>query len=226
MSDPHPPQRDTPPPDADGVRVQERAGPRRRIGVGVVVALVLVVGVGTFLARPGGDGGPGGNAPPAIGVDAADARDALARSDAPSAAPRGGRGTARAPIDPNDLASYAVPGTPEPTMAEVIQRLHAAGIRTGLGAFNPPGTSPPLTGLAVPEDFPLPEGYVRHYQATDDGQRIEPILMYSPDFEFLDANGHPIPIPEDRVVPPHLAPPGLPLRMVRIPPPQTNGGRS
>ncbi len=66
-------------------------------------------------------------------------------------------------------------------MNEVIDRLHQAGIRTGLGAFNPPGTRPPLIGLAVPEDFVLPPGYLRHHQATDDGQRIEAILMFDPD---------------------------------------------
>jgi len=69
----------------------------------------------------------------------------------------------------------------------------------------------------VPEDFELPEGYVRHYQATDDGQRIEPILMFSPDYQFLDASRRPIAIPEDRVVPPELAPPGLPMRRIVIP---------
>ena len=108
-------------------------------------------------------------------------------------------------------------------MAEVIEGLHEAGIRTGLGAFNPPGTSPPLVGLAVPEDFPLPEGYVRHYQATDDGQRIEPILMFSPEYQFFDAAGRPIRIPDDRVVPRELAPPGLPIRLIEIPPPQASG---
>ena len=52
-------------------------------------------------------------------------------------------------------------------------------------AIPPPGTRPPLVGLAVPEDFALPEGYVRHHQATDDGQRIEAILMFSPDRQFV-----------------------------------------
>ena len=75
-----------------------------------------------------------------------------------------------------------------------------------------------LTGLAVPEDFPLPEGYVRHYQATDDGQRIEPILMFSPDRPRRDASGRPLLGREERVVPPELAPPGLPLRLIVIPP--------
>ena len=125
--------------------------------------------------------------------------------------------------DPNgdltpDISDYVNKGE-RPTMAEVIDRLHQAGVTGGLAAFSPPGTRPPLIGLAVPEDFPLPEGYVRHYQATDDGQRIEPILMFSPDHEFVDAANQPIAIPKDRVVPPELAPPGLPIRRVVIPAP-------
>jgi hypothetical protein len=125
--------------------------------------------------------------------------------------------------DPNgdqtpDISDYVNKGE-RPTMAEVIDRLQQAGVTGGLAAFSPPGTRPPLIGLVVPEDFPLPEGYVRHYQATDDGQRIEPILMFSPDHEFVDAANRPIAIPKDRVVPPELAPPGLPIRRVVIPAP-------
>jgi hypothetical protein len=117
-----------------------------------------------------------------------------------------------------DLADY-VNDREHPPMAEVIERLHMAGVHTGLGAFSPPGTRPALVGLAVPEGFVLPEGYVRHYQATDDGQRIEPILMFAPDYQFVDAAGRPIAIPDDRVVPPELALPGLPIRRVSIPAP-------
>jgi hypothetical protein len=125
--------------------------------------------------------------------------------------------------DPNgdqtpDLADYVNPGE-KPTMTEVITRLHEAGVHTGLGAFNPPGTKPPLIGLAVPEGFALPPGYVRHYQATDDGQRIEPILMFAPDYQPTTADGRPVPMPRDRVVPPELAPPGLPIRRIAVPPP-------
>lgn len=112
-----------------------------------------------------------------------------------------------------------------PTMAEVIERLHQAGEYGGLGAFSPPGTRPPLVGLAVPEGFALPEGYVRHYQATDDGQRIEAILMFAPDKQLVDARGNPIPMPADRVVPPELAPPGLPMRRIEIPPPAPEPGK-
>jgi hypothetical protein len=120
--------------------------------------------------------------------------------------------------DPDDLASYFQPGDPEPTGAQVIEALQQAGVRTGLGAFNPPGTSPPLIGLAVPEGYELPQGYVRHHQVTDEGVPIEPILMFSPDFVLRDARGRPIAMPTDRVVPPALAPPGMPQRQIRIPP--------
>jgi hypothetical protein len=116
---------------------------------------------------------------------------------------------------PDDLATYVRPGDPEPTGAEVITALQQSGVRTGLGAFNPPGTSPPLDGLAVPDDFDVPEGYVRHHQVTDEGVPIEPILMFSPGVTLRDASGQAVAIPADRVVPPELAPPGLPLRWVR-----------
>jgi hypothetical protein len=66
---------------------------------------------------------------------------------------------------------------------------------------------------------------VRHYQATDDGQRIEPILMFAPDRPFFDAAGNPVVIPQDRVVPPELAPPGMGVRFIRIPAPAAEPGR-
>ena len=129
-----------------------------------------------------------------------------------------------ADADPTpDLSSYVARGE-KPTMNEVIERLHQVGVHTGLGAFSPPGTRPPLVGLAVPEDFVLPQGYVRHHQATDDGQRIEAILMYAPDHQFFDAANRPIEIPKDRVVPPELAPPGLPIRRIVIPAPTAPAG--
>jgi hypothetical protein len=121
-----------------------------------------------------------------------------------------------------DLGDYLNPGE-APPMAEVIARLHAAGVSGGLGAFQPPGTRPPLIGLAVPDDYVLPEGYVRHHQATDDGQRIEPILMYSPDHRWYDAAGRPLPLPASRVVPLEHAPPGLSIRQIVLPPPAEPG---
>jgi hypothetical protein len=118
-----------------------------------------------------------------------------------------------------DLTVYLNPGE-TPSMNEVIERLHRAGVTTGVAAFNPPGTKPALVGLAVPDDFALPAGYVRHHQSTDDGQAIEPILMYAPDHpRFVDAAGQPIGRARDRVVPPEQAPPGLPLRHIVLPAP-------
>lgn len=122
-----------------------------------------------------------------------------------------------------DLADHVNAGE-RPTMAEVIERLRANGVTGGLAAFSPPGTRPPLIGLAVPEDFPLPPGYVRHHQVTDDGQRIEPVLMYSPFVAAVaDAAGRAVVVPEDRVVPPEAAPAGLPIRRIVVPPPVEPG---
>lgn len=121
-----------------------------------------------------------------------------------------------------DLADVLNPGE-LPSMAEVIARLNAAGVFSGLGAFQPPGTRPPLIGLAVPEGFELPPGYVRHHQATDDGQRIEAILMFAPDAVWVDAQGRAVALPPDRVVPPEMAPPGLPIRRIVVPAPLDGG---
>lgn len=85
---------------------------------------------------------------------------------------------------------------------------------SGMMLFPAPGTDPIKKGIIVPEDFELPPGYVRHYQATDDGERVPAILMFSPDHPPLDANGQPLKVPEDGIVPPELAPPGLPIRML------------
>ncbi|GAB2499400.1 hypothetical protein [Arenimonas alkanexedens] len=211
----------TPPsdPDGDGVRVVRKAGTAGRsllFGLAVAVFLIAALAGGwRLLAIP--------SAPPTpdIAGDAAEATEptapvAMARARAALAADAV---VEELPSnDPNDIASYFRPGDPEPTGAELIGALHDVGIRTGIGAFNPPGTSPPLEGLAVPEDYPLPDGYVRHHQFSDEGVAIEPILMFAPDFVLYDANGRPIAMPTDRVVPPELAPPDLPVRRVRIPP--------
>ena len=189
----------------------------RRVAAGA--ALIAGVALASWLLWPRPP-----SAPPADA--AADAPAPAAPAPAASPRPAAVPAPAAAPGDPavegRDLADVLrlAPGEPVPSMGQVIARLRAEGIRTGLAAFNPPGTSPPLVGLAVPEDFPLPEGYVRHHQVTDDGQPIEPILMFSPDYAFYDAQGRPLPIPPDRVVPPQWAPPGLPLRWITIPPPR------
>jgi hypothetical protein len=207
------------------------------IAVGVVaggVAFLLWPGAapepapaGAAPAAGSGTAGGGAAAPPQplahAATPAADPVRAVPTPPVAAAAPRAASAAQEPDNDPTpDLRAYLNPGE-VPTMAEVIERLHLAGIHSGLGAFPPPGTRPPLVGLAVPEDFVLPEGYVRHHQATDDGQRIEAILMFSPDHAFVAADGTPIAVPEDRVVPPALAPPGLPIRQIVIPAPVDAG---
>lgn len=186
----------------------------------LVAALLLAVGAASlafflwYFGRPAVTP----QATPAASAPAARAPLAATGPAAPTVA-RAPQAAAEGDADPTrDLSHYVMRGE-KPTMGEVIKRLHEQGIHTGLGAFNPPGTNPPKVGLAVPQDFVLPQGYVRHHQVTDDGQPIEPILMFAPDFQLYDAANRPIAMPQDRVVPPELAPQGLPLRRIVIPPP-------
>jgi len=135
-----------------------------------------------------------------------------------------GSATNRAPANPpSDAAGDRAPDSAaaeqqhrrlESLARDVIEGLKASGETGGLAAFPPPGTVPVKIGLVVPDDFELPQGYIRYYQITDDGARLEPILMFSPDYEFVDANGAPLTVPKDGVVPPEMAPPGLPQRML------------
>lgn len=97
---------------------------------------------------------------------------------------------------------------------------------TGMALFPPPGTNPPKPGIVVPDDFELPPGYMRYYQTTDDGRSLAPILAFHPDYEFVDENGQPVEIPKDRVVPPEMAPPGLPIRILEVPEPHYPTGPS
>lgn len=218
------PSNATPPESGgDGVRTSS-TGRRGRASLYKALALVLVVGAGGYFVTQHRDASANGDkttdepAPPPE-TAAASPRPVTAR-------PAQSKGLEHLDLAEWNEAGYIKPGDPVPTGAEVIERLHEAGIHSGLGAFNPPGTSPPLVGLAVPPDFPLPPGYVRHHQTTDDGQDIEAILMFSPDFEFFDAAGNPVPIPENRVVPPAWAPPGLPIRTIEIPRPLDPGRTS
>jgi len=220
--------------DGDGIRIIEHGGSRAALFYKVLAVILVVCFAAYFLnsvIRSASQDST--NSPSSESVSDNDISSenemtqsnasASNRSDGIITARSAGHSTSNDPNDPNDLANYVAPGQ-APRMEEVIQRLNDAGVYTGIGAFNPPGTSPPMIGLAVPEDYVLPEGYVRHYQATDDGQRIEPILMYSPDYVFFDSNGVAITIPENRVVPDNRAPPGLVIRPIQIPEPLEPGG--
>ncbi|MBJ7312545.1 hypothetical protein ACFOLJ_22675 [Rugamonas sp. CCM 8940] len=194
---------------------------RSRPGYLAIALLLAVGGVGLlwFLAMPSDSGAAAASAAAPAAASTTAAVAPVPAPAVPAAMVRPPPAAPEGDADPTrDLKSYVSRGE-TPSMGEVIERLHERGVHTGLGAFSPPGTRPPLVGLAVPEDFALPQGYVRHHQATDDGQRIEAILMFAPDFQLYDAAKQPIAMPADRVVPPELAPPGLPIRRIVLPTP-------
>ncbi len=120
-------------------------------------------------------------------------------------------------------AAAVVDATPAPAAAPVFDATPAPAPETdsdqpsGIALFPPPGTNPIRRGIIVPDGFELPPGYVRHYQTTDDGYQLPPILMFDEDYRPVDEHGEPIPLPEDRVVPPEMAPPGLPVQMLDVP---------
>lgn len=119
------------------------------------------------------------------------------------------------------------PGREQPRgidAAEYIQKLRDMGYTDGIAAFPPPGTNPPRAGVIVPDDYELPPGYERYHQSTDDGRPLAPILRFSPDYDFVDADGNPIAMPEDRIVPPDLIPDDLPLEMLDPENPAPAGG--
>lgn len=223
--------------DGDGVRVIRERRPvlPAKTVVKLLAATVVAAGIAMLLLSPRSSRTAterrGGADTASVAVAAAETRVASPAARITATPPRAPQrhtavqamSGARNPDDlpsgaPDDIATYVSPTDPVPTMTEVIQALHDMGDHTGIGAFNPPGTSPPLVGLAVPADFELPQGYVRHHQVTDEGEPLEAILMFSPDGAFVDASGREITIPADRVVPPEMAPPGLPIREITIPP--------
>ncbi len=222
-------QQHTPPSDkdGDGVRVTAKAsgGPRYLWLYALLALMAVAAGVAYLMSRPRPTQAPAvtptqapaGEARRVLTVAPRVVDPAITARD-PTPAPLEIPNELRS-LDPDDVAAYIRPGDPAPTAAELIEALRHAGIHSGIAAFNPPGTSPPLPGLAAPENIELPEGYVRHHQVTDDGEPIEPILMFSPDFDFYDAGGRPVAIPDNRVVTPELAPPGFPIRQVEIPSP-------
>ncbi|MFP2929405.1 hypothetical protein ACLESO_30250 [Pyxidicoccus sp. 3LG] len=127
---------------------------------------------------------------------------------------------ARAPV-PRPVAPRPQPvATPAPELAENVAPVEEPEPPytgpTGTQLYRP-GTKPIKRGIVVPEDFELPSGYVRHYQSTDNGERVAAILMFHPDYSPKDESGQDIPLPENRVVPAEMAPPGLPIQMLQLP---------
>lgn len=204
--------------DRDGLRISDSPDRRKRtwIFAGIVAALALALGLA--VAWSGGE-------------DVAAVANATPAPSPPAAAPSGPAAPRAVPVrraqDEADAARSA-DAPPEPVASEPDAEpdsepdftLPIPGAEpTGIALFPKPGTDPPKVGILVPDDFELPPGFIRHHQATDDGQELAPILMFHPDFDFVDANGDPIELPESRVVPPELAPTGLEIELLELPEP-------
>lgn len=212
--------------DRDGVvEVRDQQGDRtRQIVVGLLVALAVVgiaVKIRERLAPT-----PAPSRAASTGAEATSKRAARAASKraAPipvAAAPQpNGPGAAQpdeqaaSPSSSSSSSSFAPDeaSAPEGLVADAPPQ---AG--EGIAAFPAPGTKRIKPGIIVPEDFPLPPGYVRHYQTTDKGQMLPAILTFHPDHPPIGADGHPVAVPPDRVVPPDQVPAGLPIHLLEVP---------
>ncbi len=120
----------------------------------------------------------------------------------------------RAPAQPFDPA----PAEPAPA-TEPLAVAEEPDEGPGGMQLYPPNAKPIRRGLVVPDGFVLPPGYVRHFQANDDGTLLPPILTFHPDFQPVDDAGRPLKVAEGRVVPPELAPPGFPVKQLEVPAP-------
>jgi hypothetical protein len=204
--------------DSDGVvRVEQRraGGATWVLGLGIAITCVcLGLSAWMFFDKPEAESLPelSMSEPPPV------------ESSAPAPVPARPAGRPTKPVKP--AAAPALPkhlqeqmeAVPEEVLAQLPEGLYEMPKPgegpTGMMLFPAPGTDPLKKGIIVPEDFELPPGYVRHYQATDDGEQLPAILMFSPDKPPLDANGQPMQVPENGIVPPELAPPGMPVQML------------
>ncbi|HTE50091.1 MAG TPA: hypothetical protein VK698_04405 [Kofleriaceae bacterium] len=191
--------------DADGVVRIDHPRSRARILAGAGLVVVVAAVAWLFVSVRGERGSKRPSVGPTAGAAAAPGRVPIR-----FAAPSGGAATDGASDTDHEGAAER----------EVyLNQIDRTGLpREGIHAFNQPGTKPIKGGILVPDGYQLPPGYMRHYQTTDDGEPVAPILVFHPDYHPVDASGQPIPLPEDRVVPPELAPPGMPLQALEPPP--------
>ena len=156
--------------DGDGVKVVEVAGVRRGVWL-LVLALLLAGAAGVLALRL------------ALRERRARGRDRAASTPAVAAAPSAPPSAARrAPRRRAHRASGAGAAPPRACRRRRTPRCRPRSHPlpafpdepsdgpSGIALFPPLGTDPLKRGILVPEDFELPEGYVRHYQATDDGE--------------------------------------------------------
>jgi hypothetical protein len=222
--------------DADGVRMQTSGV---RPGVWLVVLALALVGAIVVFVRPSRRSADESTAQVAPAGKVA--LNVSGRAQPKSAAMKPQHPQAPAPTQPLRSAVRLVPkaaSRPAPVAVGAVEPQPVAPAEpepaapdegkapedelggdqlTGIALFPPPGTKPILRGFVVPDNFEVPEGYVKHYQTTDRGQQLAPILMFHPDYQLVDENGQPIPMPKDRVVPRELLPPGMPDQILEVP---------
>jgi hypothetical protein len=200
--------------DRDGVKITETAGVRPSIWLSAI--LIGAIAIALLALRPTRQTdapeeiGSNGSAVPAAAVDPPRRAQPPKFRPIRRAEPR--EEPARAPVEAGRESAQPAAENPGDTAAALDAEAPA-----GIAVFPPPGTDPIKRGLIVPDDFELPPGYVRHYQATDDGQRLPAILMFHPDYDWVDADGNPLDVPADHIVPAELAPAGLPLQTLDVP---------
>jgi hypothetical protein len=199
---------------ADGVTIASAPGARKPFVWLVAAAALVLLAALIWSGPPRTAREPVATPPPVV-----------ARADAPPPAqPIRAAKPALRPVraleplvqDTGARAPLAPPSVPVPPAGDAP----AGTLPSGIGLFPPPGTEPPKQGIIVPDGFELPEGYVRHYQVTDDGQELAPILMFHPDYDWVDELGNHQAVSPDGVVPPELAPEGLPIEMLELPEPE------
>lgn len=174
--------------------------PWRFFGLGLVA--IALLGAGAWLAL---DLAQGGAVIPA---------DPVALAAGPASSPPSRPSLPASTARPTPTVHPQRPEPPDERPPEAVPPFDGP---TGLAAFPPMGTKPIQRGIVVPEGFELPPGYLRHYQTTDGGEQLPPILKFHPDYTPSDAAGNPVPLPKDRVVPAELAPPGLPIQYLEAP---------
>jgi hypothetical protein len=233
------PQRGGPSPDPDGVRVvyDERKGLRS----GVLLAAIVVPSVFAALLFLRSEDQPAPTlvvAPRERAAAVTESAGTSGRDGGSGAAEKAAVRTGTNPAPPVRRAvvrrqpNWDVVGTssnlersaeageekrPEMEARDFIAALRERGETAGLAAFSPPGTRPPRSGVIVPADYDLPEGFARHYQTTDEGRQLVPILVVAPGYEIVDDAGDPVALMDDRIVPPEYAPPDLPVQMLEVP---------
>lgn len=222
--------------DPDGMRVERRTSAARTYGlIALALAGPIVLTIGAVaVIRSSSSGERAGTPRPAVAAMAESDPEVVAA--AAPAAPTAARSPERVlprrvavPLaaDPAGLGGTPTPKPEKPRReidaADAIAALREEGIHDGIAAFGIPGSHPPKAGILVPEELELPEGYVRHYQSTDDGEQLPAILMFHPDYEFVNEAGQVVQLPEDGVVTPDMAPPGVDTSQVLVVPERKRG---